>query len=118
MKDYIRATAEHTIVEGRINEFRKLAMEIIDRVEATEPNTLSYEWFLSNDESKCYIIQIYEDSEAGLAHLRNIADLLDPFHEVAPLTGLWIYGSPSDEIRQALEPVGAKIFEHWNGFTR
>lgn len=58
MKNYIRATAEHTIVEGRINDFRKLATETIDRVKATEPNTLSYEWFLSNDESKCYIVQI------------------------------------------------------------
>ena len=118
MKDYIRATAEHTIVEGRINEFRKLATDIVDRVEATEPNTLSYEWFLSSDESKCYVVQIYKDSEAGLAHLRNLADLLGRLHEVAPLTGLWIYGSPSNELRQVLEPVGAKIFQHWNGFTR
>jgi len=43
MKNFIRATAEHSIAKGRINEFRKLAAEIIDRVEATEPNTLSYE---------------------------------------------------------------------------
>ena len=64
MKHYIRAKAEHSIVKGRINEFKKLAAEIVDRVEATEPNTLSYEWFLSNDESKCYVVQIYKDSEA------------------------------------------------------
>lgn len=118
MKNYIRGTAEHSIAQGRINDFRKLAAEIIDRVEATEPNTLSYEWFLSNDESKCYVVQLYKDSEAAMTHLRNIADLMGPFHEVAPLTGLMIFGSPSDELRQALEPVGAKIFEHWNGVTR
>jgi quinol monooxygenase YgiN len=118
MTNYIRANAEHSISEGKINEFRKLAAEIIDRVEATEPNTLSYEWFLSNDESKCYVVQIYKDSEAVMAHLGNIADLMGPFHEVAPLTGLMIFGSPSDELRQTLEPVGPKIFEHWNGVTR
>jgi quinol monooxygenase YgiN len=118
MTDYIRANAEHSISEGKINEFKKLADEIIDRVEATEPNTLSYEWFLSNDESKCYVVQIYKDSEAALAHLNNIADLMGPFHKVAPLTGLMIFGSPSGELRQALEPVGVKIFEHWKGVTR
>ncbi len=118
MTNYIRAIAEHSISEGKIDEFRKLAAEFIDRVEANEPNTLSYEWFLSNDETKCYVVQIYKDSDAGMAHLGNIADLMVPFHQVAPLTGLMIFGSPSDELRQALEPVGAKIFEHWNGVTR
>ncbi len=114
----IRAIAEVSIPKGKINEFRKLAAEIIDRVEANEPNTLSYEWFLSNDESKCFVVQIYKDSEAVKEHLGNIGDLNGPFHEVAPLTGLLIFGSPSDELRQTLEPVGAKIFEHWNGVTR
>jgi quinol monooxygenase YgiN len=118
MTNHIRATAEVSIPEGKINEFKKLAAEIIDRVEATEPNTLSYEYFLSNDESKCYVVQLYKDSKAVMAHLANIGDLAGPFHAVAPLTGLRIFGSPSDELRQALEPVGARIFEHWNGVTR
>ncbi len=118
MTNYIQAIAEHSISEGKINEFKKLAAEIIDRVEANEPNTLSYEWFLNSDESKCYVVQLYKDSEAGLAHLGNIGDLLGPFHEVAPLTGLMIFGSPSDELRQALEPVGPKILKHWNGVAR
>jgi quinol monooxygenase YgiN len=118
MTNYIRAIAEVSIPEGKINEFRKLAAEIIDKVEADEPNTFSYEYFLSNDESKCYVVQLYKDSEAVMAHLGNISDLAGPLHEVAPLTGLMIFGSPSDELRQALEPVGPKIFEHWNGVTR
>lgn len=53
-----------------------------------------------------------------LAHLANIGDLLGPFDEVAPLTRLMIFGSPSDELRQALEPVKPKILEHWIGVTR
>jgi quinol monooxygenase YgiN len=118
MTNYIRANAEHSISDGKINEFKKLAAEILERVEANEPNTICYEWYLSNDESKCYVVQIYKDSESVMAHLGNIVDLMGPFHEVAPLTGLMIYGSPSDELRQALEPVGPKIFEHWNGVTR
>ena len=117
MANYIRATAEHSIVEGKINEFKMLAAGIIERVEATEPNTLSYEWFLSDDDSTCYVVQIYKDSEAVMAHLGNIADLLGSFDEVAPLTGLMIFGSPSDELRKALEPVGAKIIGHWSGTT-
>lgn len=118
MTDYIRAVAEVSIPEGKADEFKRLATEIIDRVEASEPNTLSYEWFLSEDESMCYIVQLYKDSEAVVAHLKNINHLSVPFHKFAPLTGLMIFGSPSDELRQALEHVGAKVFEHWNGVTR
>jgi quinol monooxygenase YgiN len=118
MTNSIRAIAEIAIPEGNLDEFKRIAAEIIDEVEANEPNTLSYEWFLSDDESKCYVVQRYRDSEAILAHLGNIADLSGRLHEVAPLTGLMIFGSPSDELRQALDPVGPKIFEHWNGVTR
>jgi len=118
MTNYIRATAEHSITEGKVAEFKQLASNIIDRVENTEPNTFSYEWFLCQDESKCYVVQIYKDSNAVLFHLRNIADLLGLFHENAPLTGLKIYGNPSVELRQALEPIGAQIFEYLNGVTR
>jgi hypothetical protein len=73
---------------------------------------------MRDDESKCYVVQTYKDSDAVMAHLANIADLMGSFHEVAPLTGLMLFGSPSDELRQTLEPVGVKIFEHWNGVTR
>ena len=118
MTNYIRAVAEVSIPEGKTNEIKKLVAEIIDKVEANEPNTMSYEWFFSNDESKCYVIQSYKDSDAVIDHLRNIGELSGPLHEVAPLTGLMIFGSPSDELRQAINHVGPKYFEHWNGVTR
>jgi len=110
--------AEIAIPEGKLDEFKRLAAEIIDEVEANEPDTLSYEWFISNDERKCYVIQRYRDSEAVLAHLGNIAHLSGRLHEVAPLTGLTIFGSPSAELREALDRVGPRVFEHWNGVTR
>ena len=118
MTHYIRATAEHTISEGKINEFKKLAAEIIDQVDARESNTISYEWFLNEDESKCYVVGVYKDSKAVLDHLGIISDLVSPFHEIAPLTGLRIFGNPTDELKRDLEPFDVEFFEHWNGVTR
>ena len=114
MTSYLRATAEHSIIEGKVDEFKQLACKIIERVEKTEPSTLSYEWFLSQDESKCYVVQIYKDSNAVLFHLSNIVDLLGPFHEIAPLTELKLFGNPSVKLRHVLEPIGAQIFESLN----
>lgn len=118
MTDHIRAIAEQSISEGKTGEVKKLVTEIIKRVEANEPNMLSYEFFLSDDESKLYALETYKDSEAVMAHLGNVGDLLGPLFEIAPLTELRVYGNPSDEVRQATESFGPKIFEHWNGFIR
>ena len=118
MTSYLRGTAVHSIQEGKIDEFKKLVGLIIDRVAATEPNTISYEWFLSQDHSKCHVVQVYKDSDAVLFHLKNIGDLLGPFHVVAPLTELKVFGNPSSELRQALELAGAQFYEHLMGVTR
>lgn len=118
MKNYIRINAELSIPEGKIDEFKKKAAELIRKVEANEPNALSYEWFLSEDESICDLVEVYKDSDAVMAHLGNVGDLLGPLVEIAPLSGLLILGNPSDEVRQAFTPFGPKIFEHWNGVTR
>ena len=118
MTSYIRVNAEHAISDGKIDEFKKMAAEMIKKVEANEPNYLSYEWFLSDDESQCYIIGLFKDSEAMMAHLANIGEMMGPFSEIAPATRIELYGNLSDELRQAVAPFEANISEHWNGFTR
>jgi quinol monooxygenase YgiN len=118
MTNYIRVNAEHSISEGKIDEFKKMAAEMIKKVEANEPNYLSYEWFLSDDESKCYIIGLFKDSEAVMAHLAHIGETMGPFWEIAPTTRIELYGNLSDELKQTVAPFGPKILEHWNGFTR
>jgi len=118
MTSYIRTNAELSIAEGKIDEFKKMAAEMIKKVEANEPGMLSYEWFLSDDESKCYLIEIYKDSEAVMAHFGNIGEMMGPFMEIAQITRIELYGNPSDEVRQAVAPMEPKISEPWNGFTR
>lgn len=117
MTNYITTTSELSIPTEKIDEFKKLATEMIKKVQANEPNTLSYDWFLSEDESKCYVIEIYQDSEAVQAHWGNVNEKLGPLMELASLTGLTICGSPSDEVRQVFEAFGGKFFEYWKGVT-
>ena len=118
MTNYIRSVAEVSIVAGKLDEFKKIATEAIERVEANEPDTLSYEWFFNDDESKCYLLEWYKNSEAVLAHLENIGDLLGSLVEISSTNRLEIYGDPSEALRQTLEPFGAKIHTHWHGITR
>lgn len=118
MTNYIRINAGFSIPEGKIDEFKQKAAELTGKVEANEPGALSYEWFLSDDKRACTLVEVYKDSGAVMAHLGNVGDLLGPLLEVAPLSGLFILGNPSDQVRQAFAPFGPKIFAHWNGVTR
>jgi hypothetical protein len=118
MTDYLRADAELSIKEGMLEEFKVLANAVIEKVKANEPNTLSYELYLSKDGSQCHVAETYRDSDAVMAHLGNIGEILGSVLEVAPLTRFKLYGNPSDEVRQALEPLGTQFFDEFSGFAR
>jgi len=117
MTQDIRKVVEVAIDEGRLDEFKQVANEFIQRVELSEPDTVSYEWFLDVDGNKCYILEWYKDSPALLAHLDNIRDLYGDLLEVSKITRLEVFGNPSIEVRQAHLP-GTKFFDYWAGITR
>jgi quinol monooxygenase YgiN len=117
MTQDIRKVVELTINEGRLDEFKQVANEFIQRVESSEPDTVSYEWFLDADGNKCYILEWYKDSQALLAHLDNIRDLYEPLFKVSHLTRIEVFGNPSLKVRQAHLP-GTKFFDYWAGIRR
>lgn len=96
MSDTIRVHAVHAIAEGQADGFKELAATMIAKVEAGEPGYLSYELFLSDDESTCHIVGLLEDSEAVMAHLTNMGEMIGRFSELAPATRIGIFGDVSD----------------------
>lgn len=118
MATYVRIDAEFSIQEGKLDEFKKLTSNIVDKVEANEPGMLNYDWYLSGDGSKCRVVDTYTDSNAIMAHFANVGDLLGALGEIAPITEFKIYGNLSDEVRQATEPFSPQYYDHFRGFTR
>ncbi len=114
----VRVKATHAVAAGRFEEFEKLATEMIDWVRASEPGYLSYEWYLGDDERTATIVGVLRDSDAVLNHLANIGEMIGSLAEVAPATGIELYGDLSEELRKAVAPFGATISRHWHGFTR
>ena len=118
MSGPIRVKATHEIIDGRFGDFEELGREMLAKVEATEPGYLSYEWFLDDDGRTCTIVGTLESSEAVLHHLANAGEMIGRFGEIAPTTGIEIFGDPSDELSEALASFGAPVNRHWGGFTR
>ena len=63
----IHFRAEFTIEEGKIEEFKKLVQDMSRIVEANEPDTIDYQFYLNKDETECIVHETYVNSEAALA---------------------------------------------------
>jgi quinol monooxygenase YgiN len=53
--DKIHIRAEVTIEEGKKEEYKKLIQDIIRAVEANEPGTINYQFYLDKSETECII---------------------------------------------------------------
>lgn len=107
-----------SVREGRLDDFRSLMNEMVESTQM-EAGTLSYEWFLSEDDTECHIYERYADSDAVMVHLGNFGPkFASRFMESVEPTSLSVYGEPSDEVRTALDSLGAVYLGTFGGFSR
>src|ERR671939_2222018 len=100
----IHFRAEFTIEEGKIEEYKKLVQDMSRVVEANEPNTINYQFYLNRDETKCIVYETYRNSKAVFAHINGIASqrILPKIFDVSKITRFEVYGNPSEELQKVL----------------
>jgi quinol monooxygenase YgiN len=74
----IQASAIIIIPNGKLEEFKRAAIEYIKEVKEKDKGTLQSEWFISNDNSECEIRETWESSDAVLEHQANLAEFSIP----------------------------------------
>ncbi len=120
-KEPISLKLELGIHEGKREELESTVSELIQQVEAQEPGTVTYEFFLSEDERTMTALDWYEDEQAAIAHLTGapVGTFLPKLLELADVERLDIYGEPSGKLSEVLEnfPVTA-IHRREGGFMR
>ena len=117
----IHIGAQFIVKEGKIDEFKKLIKDMSRMVEANEPDTIDYEFYLnSDDETKCIVHETYADSEAALAHASSIASqtILPKIFNVASVSRFDVYGSPSKELQKMLTSINPQTYNLFTGFSR
>jgi quinol monooxygenase YgiN len=109
-----------TIQKGKREEYKKLVQDMSKAVEANEPGTLHYQFYLNRDETKCIVNEIYTNSEATLAHINGVASqtILPKIHKVSRISRLDVYGSPSKELQKVLADVVSQTYIPFAGFSR
>ena len=95
---------------GKLDEFKRQAGAIIAQAKAKDPGTLQYDWFLSEDGTECEVREIYESSDALLAHVVNISAPRDAlFEKFATDHAIVIYGDPPSGLLQKAAELGVKL---------
>jgi quinol monooxygenase YgiN len=110
---------EFAIKDGQRDNFDALLKEMIEATQANEPGALNYEWFINPDGKNGQIYERYTDSAATMAHLGGFGEkFAERFLAVLDPTKFFVYGSPSDDVKAALEAFGPVYMKDLGGFTR
>jgi quinol monooxygenase YgiN len=113
----LHGTARQVIHDGKLEEFKRLTAQCVEIVRTRDTGTLEYRLFLNADGTECVVHERYRDSAAGLEHMANIGPMMKPLSKVCTTTGE-VCGTPSPELREALEKAGVRIYAPFQALSR
>ena len=105
----IEGIARFKIHPGKLEDFKRLSAECMESVRTKDSGTLQYDLFFNEDQTECIVHERYRNSEALLEHFQNLDKTMDAILATGSVTGE-ILGTPSPELRKALEGSGVRIF--------
>jgi quinol monooxygenase YgiN len=119
-QDQIEFRAEFTIHEGKIEEYKKLVQDMSRLVKASEPDTIGYQFYLNNSETKCIVSETYANSEAVFTHRNGVASqtILPKIFNVSRISRFDVYGNPSEELQKVLTSFSPETYHLFAGFIR
>ena len=111
----VRATL--TVNEENKEGVRDVVDRCVARVRESQPATLRYDWYISDDGLTCVVNETYSDSDAVLFHVQDLGPLLGEVTALGQL-GLEIHGDASTELREALAPMSPTYYGELSLFER
>jgi quinol monooxygenase YgiN len=107
------------IAPGKLHSFETIVKDMLAG-SRNEPGTLGYTFYLSSDQVRCRLLEIYADSAAVLAHLKGtvVQQLVPKLLQHSSMERFEVYGNPGAEASAMLARLNAAIFEYHQGLSR
>jgi len=67
--NHMHLRVEFTINEGKREDFKKLIQKMAKTVQETELDTITYQFYLNKDNTKCIVHETYSNSDAALTRM-------------------------------------------------
>jgi len=86
----------------------------------SEPKTIRFEWFLSEDEKSATLIEMFEDSDAAKLRLENHSSshLINEFPEHFEIKNFIVLGNIKSDMREKLYDWNADLRGYAGGFFK
>ena len=119
MSETVSWLFEVDIKEGQLDNLRALIHEMAERTQATEPDTLTYQWSISEDGSTGQVHEQYTNSDAALAHLATFNETFaDRLMAMADPRRMTIYGNASAALKDEVSGIDPTYMNLVGGFAR
>ncbi len=114
---YCRIIAVSKVHSGKLEAYKDLCKKFVEKT-GKEPKCLYHEFSFDGDHACC--LEGYEDADALLLHIENVASLLEEAWKISKLTHLEIHG-PEEELAKLRNPLAVykpQYFARAYGYCR
>jgi hypothetical protein len=125
MSEPIVSIDSSEIHEGKLEELKTAMKELVEFVDANEPQTILYNVYLTDGGTRMTVVQVHPDSASMEFHMNVAGSAFPKFSELVTLSTIDIYGKPTarllEQMRQKARTLGNAalvVHEPHAGFTR
>ena len=108
------------VAEGKSDEVSDFVDYLVSAVNETEPKTMYYKYWISNDKKKVSLMEVYHSNEDALFHMNAfaVAPHRDRFLETFLVTNFQVLGNTNQELKDAMKAYTEDHRTLINGFQR
>lgn len=125
MSDLIVYIDRSSVYDGKLDALKTAMTELVEFVEANEPEILAYDVYFSADGTRMTVVHMHADSASLEFHMDVAGPKFPPIGEFIALEAIDVYGQLSEDLvrrlREKASTLGSgrvSIHEHHRGFDR
>ena len=108
------------IAEGKSDSVEDFVNYLVKTVKRTEPKTMFYKYWISEDKTKVSLMEVYHSNEDALFHMDAFdkASHKQKFIDTFVITNFQVMGDTNDELKEAMSAFTQDHRTLINGFKR
>ena len=118
MSNDISWHVELQVKAGQLDALCALTNEMVESTKS-EAGALIYERYISHDRQIVHVFERYVDANAAVAHLTSFGKTYgERFGKMVDRKRFTVFGTPTSELKEILDPLGATYAAALAGFSR
>ena len=108
------------IAEGKSENVQEFVDYLVKTVKKTEPKTMYYKYWISEDKTKVSLMEVYHSNEDALFHMNAFdkASHKQKFIDTFVITNFQVMGDTNDELKEAMSAFTKDHRSLMNGLKR